>query len=79
MFYVYSPRFSVFLDHLLPFLSLLNVSSSIQILYLIMLSTAAATCKIRTVVCLEQIKGFCQGLSQCTNNKYSLILAILTE
>lgn len=79
MFYVYSSQFSVFLDHLFPFLSLLNVTSSIQILYLIMLSTAAATYKIQTVVCLEQIKAFCQELSQCTDNKYSLILAILTK
>lgn len=79
MFYVYSSQFSVFLDHLFPFLSLLNVTSSIQILYLIMLSTAAATYKIQTVVCLEHIEAFCQELSQCTDNKYSLILAILTE
>lgn len=79
MFCVYSSWFSVFLDRFFPFLSLLNVTSSIQILFLIMLSTAAATYKIQTIAYLEQMKAFCQGLTQCADNKYSLILAILTE
>lgn len=72
MFYVYSPWFFLFLAHLFPFLFLLNITSSIQILYLIKLSTAAAPYKIETVTCLRQVTAFCQGLSHHTGSKFSL-------
>lgn len=72
MFYVYSPWFFLFLAHLFPFLFLLNITSSVQILYLIKLSTAAAPYKIETVTCPRQVTAFCQRLSHHTDSKFSL-------
>lgn len=74
MFYVYSPRFSVFLDHLFTECNLFNTN---------LIPNHAKHCcshiQDQPMVCLEQIKAFCQGLSWCTDNKSSLIVAILTE
>lgn len=72
MFYVYSPWFFLFLTHLFSFLFLPNVTSSVHILYLIKLSTAAATCKIQTATRLQQVTAFCWGLYHHRGNKFSM-------